>query len=397
MPVFLFLLVLVFNGFATVPHAEARPKTPVHYSFVRHYFDRERIASALEQHEQVLKQGGWPKVGYVRKLEPGQTHAIVPDIRARLLLSGDLKKRRWAEPEVYDDDLVQAVKKFQLRHGLNDDAVVGQETLFELNAPAEERVKQLKLALERIENLPLEDMARGAVVVNLPSFHLDVVEDNEVMLTMRVVVGQSSSRHHTPLLHSEINTIVFHPTWHVPHSIAVREMLPKLKTDPSYLQRNNYKVVKSDASGTSEIDAASVDWPAAEEENFLYSFHQRPGDNNALGTIKFVFPNRYSVYLHDTSGRSLFAHNRRDLSHGCVRVEKPLDLAVFLFAGDTSWPEEKIRAKLKASGEQGVALKKKMPVYFIYHTAWVDPWGIVNFRRDIYGHDRRSEIFQGVF
>lgn len=392
-----FAFVIIFAAFAPVQGTEARPKTPAHLSFLWHYFDADRIENALKQHEKILKDGGWTKVAFVRKLEPGQSHAVVGDLRSRLVVSGDLKRKAVAGDLIYDDELVTAVKKFQRRHGLNEDGIVGQETLFELNVPVEERVRQLKLALERIRNLPLQEIARAAVVVNLPAFQMDVVEDNEVVLNMRVVVGQSSTRHHTPLLHSEINALVFHPTWHVPQSIALKEMLPKLKNDPDYLKRNNYKVIRSDENGTSEVDAAAVDWSATEEKNFPYSFHQRPGDDNALGTIKFIFPNKYSVYLHDTSSRSLFANNRRDLSHGCVRVEKPHDLARYLFSGDPDWPEEKINAAFKQRGERVVALKKKMPVYFIYHTAWVDPEGQVHFRRDIYGYDRRGEDLKGIF
>lgn len=366
----------------------ARSKLPRPITYADQYFATDRIQKALRVYEKLQDEGGWPKVGFVKKLEAGQTHIVVPQVRARLMVTGDLKKNRTPTPEIYDEELVAAVKKFQGRHGLNEDGVIGQETLFELNVSVADRIRQLKMALKRIQEQQTEGMFTGkAVVVNLPAFHLDVLQDGVVVLSMRTIIGQSPARFRTPILNSAINMVVFHPTWNVPQSIAIREMLPKLKADPDYLKRNNYRVLSHGEDGHQDVDPVAIDWSQVGAKGFSYSFHQRPGGGNALGNIKFVFPNTHSVYLHDTNSRSLFARNRRDLSHGCVRVEKPLELAVVLFSGDPDWTDERIQKQMQIASERAVAVKTQVPVHFIYHTAWVLPDGEVHFRRDIYGYD----------
>ena len=352
------------------------------------YFDTRAIEKALKTYEQIAERGGWKKVSHFRKLEKGQVSPHVLEVRERLFVTGDLEKRKSTEPELFDETLEGAVKRFQYRHGLNEDGVIGTQTLQALNVSVEERIAQLRLSLERLKTFSPEDLGERYLLVNVPAFTLDVVEEGRSLISMRTIVGQVKKEHRTPLFSEDLSYLVLNPVWNVPESIATKELLPKIKEDPTYFEKQNYKLISVKEGQRQEVDPKTINWTEIEHENFEFEIKQKSGRGNALGTIKFMFPNRYNVYLHDTSARSLFEHNVRSFSHGCVRIEKPMELAKYLLRDQPEWTVEKINAGIRSEGEKHVMFKTKVPVHIQYHTAWVDGEGRVHFRRDIYGYDR---------
>jgi murein L,D-transpeptidase YcbB/YkuD len=277
-----------------------------------------------------------------------------------------------------------AVKRFQERHGLDASGVVDSATRAELNVSAAVRAEQLRINLERWRWLP-QDLGRRRIVVNIAAYELQVIEDDEVTLAMRVVVGRDFKR--TPVFSDTVRYIVLNPYWHVPSSIAVEDVLPKIQRDPTYLERFGMHVFTPGPNAV-EVDPSTIDWSTVTADNFPYRFHQEPGRLNALGRIKFMFPNRYDVYLHDTPSRSLFTKAQRDFSHGCIRVEKPLDLAAYLMK-KSRWKRDEIERALDEGTERTIYLPRPMPIHLLYWTAWADEDGTIQFRTDINDVDRR--------
>ncbi len=270
-----------------------------------------------------------------------------------------------AEPDRFDESLAEAVRAFQSRHGLAEDGAVGPVTLAELNLRAEDHVRTIEANLERWRWLP-HDLGRRYVLVNIAAFHLVAVADGRTELEMRAIVGKPFTK--TPMFSSAMNAVVWNPSWYVPKKIAVEEILPKAAKDSGYLRREGYEVL-----GPNRL-------------------RQKPGPGNALGRIKFLFPNRFGVYLHDTPAPSLFGRTVRAFSHGCIRIEKPFDLAVWMLAGDQKWTSEAIRAAIDAGIERRIAIPEPIPVHVAYWTAWVDEDGTLRLGRDVYSRD--AELFR---
>jgi murein L,D-transpeptidase YcbB/YkuD len=337
-----------------------------------------RLKFALALYRGIATQGGWPTVPKGPALKPGMTDKRVPALRARLLTSNDLDASVAAEGDTYDPALAAAVKKFQARHGLAADGIVAQTTLDQLNIPIAERVRQMELNLERRRWMD-DNLGNYYVFVNVADQELKVVRGEQTIHTARLVVGKPYTR--TPVFSETMKYIVLNPTWSVPPSIANKEYLPKLKKDPGYLKRQGIKILSS----AGEVDPHSVNWFA--QSKMSYALRQDSGAKNALGRVKFMFPNRFNVYLHDTPAKSLFEKDLRVFSHGCMRVENPLDLAALLLA-DQGWTRAKIDAAVAAGKERVINLKKPVPVHVTYLTAWVNKDGAVNFRRDVYGRDK---------
>jgi murein L,D-transpeptidase YcbB/YkuD len=339
------------------------------------------MLKALADHRAQAGRGGWPKVSPKLTLKPGQTHAQVRALAQRLSASGDFEGSIPPEGRVaeYGPGLQEAVKRFQRRHGLHDDGIVAQAVVAQLNVPVEQRIRALELNLERWRWLPRNPGPRY-VLVNVPDMRLDVWERGQVPISMRVIVGKRDTP--TPIFSDDMTHIVFSPYWNVPPNIAQEETLPSFMSDPDFLARNNMEVV--DASGRT-IDPASIDSmdPAS------FRFRQRPGSDNALGLVKFMFPNKFDVYLHDTPTDSLFGRAARVFSHGCVRVEKPEDLAAYVLRDQPEWTRERIREAMHAGQERTVKLREPIPVFIGYWTARVTPDGVVQFRDDVYGIDGR--------
>ena len=285
-----------------------------------------------------------------------------------------------APAPIFDRETQDALKRFERRHGLGADGRLGRDVLAALDVPVEERIRQIELNLERWRWLP-ETLGTSYVLVNIPTFQLTAVDHGRAALEMKVVTGKQQSP--TPIFSDDMTTVVFSPYWNVPPDIARNETIPAVMRDPGYLGRNNLEVVRAGRV----LDAWSVDWSSPGN----VQFRQRPGAHNALGGVKFMFPNQFDVYLHDTPADALFARIERDYSHGCVRVEKPFELAQWVLRDQPQWTPEKIKAAMESGKEQHVALKQHIPVYILYETVWVDDDGTVEFRGDIYGHDARQE------
>jgi murein L,D-transpeptidase YcbB/YkuD len=255
-----------------------------------------------------------------------------------------------------------------------------------IKVSAADRVAQIELNLERWRWLP-EELGERYIIVNIPTFQLEVLERGKVSLAMRVVAGKADETP-TPIFSDEMTEVVFSPYWNVPTSILRKETIPAVLQDPDYLNRNDLEVVRAGQV----VSPSSVDWS---DPDLRIQVRQRPGAKNSLGLVKFLFPNKFDVYLHDTPAGSLFARLERDFSHGCVRVERPVELAQWVLRDQPEWTPEKIQAAMHAGQEKHVALKRPIPVYIVYATAWVDEAGVLNFRDDLYGHDTRQRALLG--
>jgi murein L,D-transpeptidase YcbB/YkuD len=318
-----------------------------------------------------------------KSIEPGASDERVPVLRKRLSISGDLDAAEATSSDLYDPTLQNAVRRYQERMGLLADGKIGARTITELNVPVDERINQLRVNLDRARVL-LHDLPNEFVVVNIAAYWVYLVRGQEVVWNARAQVGKTYRR--TPMFRSDVNYLVFNPTWTVPPGIIRNDILPDARRDPASITRRGLKVL--DASGK-EVDPGSVDWSKFKSGNIPYTLRQDPGPKNALGRVKIMFPNTYSVYLHDTPSQAKFEEIDRAFSSGCVRVERPLELAELLLASPATWNAGAIRKTIDAGQTQNVTLPNKVPVLIAYWTAWVDPQGRVNFRRDVYGQDAK--------
>jgi len=328
-------------------------------------------------------QSDWSAVPAGAKLEPGAHDERVPTYRARLVRSGDLAQAAVSDEQLYDPPLVEAVKRYQRRHGLMPDGVLGATTVAEMNVPIAKRIEQLRINLDR-GRVVLHDLPERFIVVNIAAYSLYLVNGQDVVWTTRVQVGKTYRK--TPLFRSEISYVVFNPTWTVPPGILKSDILPAAKRDPAAITNKGLKVLAADGS---EVDPASVDWSQFKSGHIPYTLRQDPGPKNALGRVKLMFPNPYSVYLHDTPSQSLFERDERAFSSGCVRVERALELAERVLDDAPQWNPDSIAKVITAGQTQNVTLHRKMPILLMYWTAWVDHEGIVNFRHDVYDSDAK--------
>ena len=344
----------------------------------------QRLRTVLAKYKELKAQGGWPQVPGNVKLKPGQRSPHLSTIAKRLAATGDYHGTLPpnGQTAVYEGTLVEAVKVFQRRHGLVDDGVITPAVAAEMNVPVDRRIAQIQMNMERWRWLP-RNLGSRYILVNIPEMRLDIYEGETSTLTMKTVVGKEDTP--TPIFSDEMTHIIFSPYWNVPPSIAQEETLPAALNDPGFLARNNMEVV--DTNGN-RVDPASVDLSNPE----AYRFRQRPGADNSLGLVKFMFPNQYNVYLHDTPADSLFARATRSYSHGCVRLEQPVALAQYVLRDQPQWTAERIGQAMHAGEETHVKLKAPIPVYLGYWTARVRPDGTVQFRNDVYGTDRRQMV-----
>ncbi|MGF1611054.1 MAG: murein L,D-transpeptidase [Kiloniellales bacterium] len=351
-----------------------------------------RLKNALSAYRALARQGGWRPLPQGETLKPSMSDPRVPLLRERLIQIGDLAPTSVSAELTlfYDDSLVEAVKRFQFRHGLEQDGAVGKKTLAALNVPVEARIEQMLLNMERRRWMAGDrprDNGGSYIFVNLADFELKVVDGERTIFDSRVVVG--TSYHRTPVFSGEMTYLELNPYWNVPPSIARKELLPKIKQDVSYLAQQNMRVFSGWDGAASELDPTAINWAAVSAGSFPYKLRQDPGEGNALGRVKFMFPNRFNVYLHDTPSRALFQRTVRSFSHGCIRVQYPLELAELLLRNDPAWSPERIEAVIASGKRQVVTLKQPMPVHITYLTAWVNKDGSVHFRDDIYGRDKR--------
>ena len=341
----------------------------------------EALAKALDALHGQKEKGGWVKVSTV--LKPGASGAAVLALRQRLSASGHLEGDP-AASTAYDADVEAAVRSFQELHGIKATGVVDQQTLAALNVPIDARIRQVALNLQRWRWMP-DDLGDRHFMVNVPSFHLIAREQGKPVMDIRVVVGKVGNN--TPLFSDEMESVVFSPYWNIPDSIAQGETLPAIARDPNYLARQNMEIVRTSGEKVSPDD---VDWSDPEALKG-FAFRQRPGSGNALGNVKFLFPNAHNVYLHDTPADSLFGKPTRAFSHGCIRVEEPETLAKYVLRDYPEWDESSIFKAMQAGTERHVKLKEKVPVHIVYFTSWVDENGGLHFQPDVYGYDQSAD------
>jgi murein L,D-transpeptidase YcbB/YkuD len=335
------------------------------------------LQQALVRYRAIAAKGGWPSIPANTRLKPGQRAAVMPALRQRLAMEGDLDAAHEKDPDpVFTGAVVEAVKRFQERHRIKPDGVIAPETVKALNVPVDDRIRAIELNLERWRWLP-DAMPARYLIVNVPDFRLEAIEHGTPVMSMRVVVGAPDNK--TPIFADEMTQVVFSPYWNVPPRIAENETIPRAASDPEFLGRNNMEVVGPSGE---VVDAYAVDWTNAAG----LRIRQRPGSGNALGGVKFIFPNTFDVYLHDTNATRLFDRLERGLSHGCVRVEEPHRLAQYVLRDQPEWTAESIAHAMTSGQERHVKLKTPIPVYILYKTAWVHDGG-VRFLKDLYGHD----------
>ena len=347
-----------------------------------------RTEAALARYTELLgKDGGEQLPASAKPVDPGQNYAGVPRLTQILKLIGDLPPDATlsADAQLYDGALVEAVKSFQRRHGLQDDGRLGAETLRQLNVPLSDRVRQLQLALERWRWLPAEFSA-PPIIVNIPDFRLRALDDgNNVGLTMRVVVGKSM-RTQTPVFSRDMTYIVLRPYWNVPPSILRGEIVRSIERDRNYIANKRYEVTTND--GTVVTEGPISDDILSQLRAGKLAVRQKPGPANALGLVKLMFPNEFNVYLHSTPAPELFSRTRRDFSHGCIRVEKPAELTTWALRNNPDWTLERVKESMSTGKDNvTVRLNRAVPVFIVYATALAYENGEVHFYDDIYGHD----------
>ena len=354
-----------------------------------HHTGYSRLKSALLKYQKIKNSGGWHTVPVGPKLRKGDAGKRVAALRSRLIISGDLSESKSDHEECFDEALENSVKKFQVRNGLKIDGVVGSSTLSVLNISVEDRIEQIKLNMERWRWLP-QDLGERYIMVNTANFELDIIENGQSVTSTRAIVGRK--KRPTPALSQKITYMELNPYWNIPHKIAIDDILPNIKEDPNYLKAKNIRVFENWEDDANEINSESIDWDTVTKENFAYKLRQDPANSNALGHVKFIFPNEFSIYLHDTPTRELFNKTKRTFSSGCIRIEKPIELAAYLLTDNSNWTYEKLTIAVNSKKTRTIFLPDPMNIHILYWTAWVDKDGTVNFRDDIYGRDRQLNI-----
>ena len=335
--------------------------------------------------ERLLGQGGWGETVPAKSLKPGASGTAVAHLRNRLIRMGFLKR---TSTTTYDDSITAAVQQFQVAHGLETDGVAGAGTMREINRGVQERLTQIIVAMER-ERWINRPLGERHIWVNLTDFKAKVVDRGRVTFETRSVIGANDGDRRSPEFSDVMEFMVINPSWYVPRSIATKEYLPMLQRNPNAVSHLEMR----DSRGRT-VSRSNVNFAGFSAKTFPYSFRQPPSRGNALGLVKFMFPNKHNIYLHDTPAKSLFARESRAFSHGCIRLNDPFDFAYHLLAKQTGDPEGFFKARLATGTESRVDLKEAVPVHLVYRTAFTSPKGRVQFRRDVYGRD--AKIWQAL-
>jgi murein L,D-transpeptidase YcbB/YkuD len=350
------------------------------------YLGYRQVRDLLARYRRIEAAGGWPVIPG-GKLVLGQRNARVAVLKKRLYLSGELSALPAKNRDLYDASLEKAVKLFQRAHNQKEDGVAGPATLRLLNIPVAERIDQIRLNMERWRWMP-RNMDRY-IFVNIPSFELKVAEKGLVVLKMRTIVGMEEKP--TPSFANRVTHIEINPVWNIPRSIIEKEIIPKVKKDPAYLSRQGIRIYRDWRPDAKEISPKDLDWKTINPRKFPYRLVQDPGPLNPLGQIKFLFPNVYDVYMHDTPSRHLFTREGRTFSHGCIRLEKPLDLAEYLLRAEPGWTRSQIVKKIESKQRLVITLRDTIPVHIVYFTVWIGDGGLAYFRDDLYEYDRQLD------
>ncbi|WP_202329793.1 L,D-transpeptidase family protein [Mesorhizobium sp. L-8-3] len=341
------------------------------------------IEQAIGQYSNIVAQGGWPTVPASKKLKLGVVDPDVEILRKRLMISGDLSTRAGIS-QSFDTYVDAAVKRFQARHGLPADGVLGKYTYAAMNVSAPVRLGQLETNLVRLRSMSGE-LGNRYVMVNIPAAQIEAVENGRVVLRHTAIVGKIDRQ--TPILNSKINEIIVNPYWNAPESIVRKDIIPLMRKDPQYLTKNSIRILGPDGN---EIDPATIDWST--EDAAKFRFRQDPGAGNAMASVKINFPNPHATYMHDTPQQSLFSKLMRFDSSGCVRVQNVRDLVTWLLRDTPGWSRQHFEQTIKSGESVPVAISDPVPVYFTYVSAWSTGDGVVHFRDDIYGRDGVDEL-----
>ncbi len=346
----------------------------------RHY---QGLKRALGRYRELQQNDGWQPVSVGSTLRPGDRDGRVVAIRRRLSVTGEFAGQD-AGSDLFDEAVAAAVLQFQLKHGLTRDGIVGPQTMAALNATVQDKILLIEMNMERWRWVD-HDLQDPHILVDIAGFNLQVVANNEVEVEMRVIVGKRY--HESPIFSDHVRYIEFNPYWNIPPSIARHETIPKFRKDPDYLTRTHIRIFDGWGENSRELDPESIGWDH-EKNPGRFKFRQDPGPWNALGTMKFVFPNKYSVYLHDTPDHELFSRASRAFSHGCIRLSEPARLAEFMLAlNDPAWDRAKIDQVVDSKKRTIKSLKDRLAVHIIYQTAWTDIDGQIHFSPDVYGRD----------
>jgi len=325
----------------------------------------KKLQGMLSQYLDIQKKYQWDTIAWPAKLlHKKDSSDIIPAIKERLFAFGDLEATDSSAR--FDTSLFKAVKKYQHRFGLQEDGVIGKGFVQELNIPVNDRLKQILINLERLRWVPAQTDS-VYILVNIPEYRLHVYKDSVLFHSMRVIVGSAANS--TVIFNGKLKYVVFSPYWNVPVSIVKKEIMPGIKKNPNYIAQHNMEITSTSGG--------------------IPNVRQKPGAGNSLGLVKFLFPNNYDIYLHDTPNRDLFSQNGRSLSHGCIRISEPSWMAKFLLRQDTTYNDKKVDSLMHLNKEKWVTIAPTVPVFIGYFTAWVDKDGLLNFRKDIYGHDAK--------
>jgi len=344
------------------------------------------LVGAFWSYLDLANAGGWPTVPAGPKLEQGMKDPRVAALRARLAVT-DGAPLDAAEPDLFDPPLAEAVEAFQRRHGLGDDGVVGFKSIDALNVPVASRLQTIAYNLKKRHDTEA-DWGDRYIAVNIAAATMVFVDGGKTAYETNTVVGRTDRQ--TPELDSQVNRLEFNPYWTVPPKIARVDLLPKMQKDPGYFAAHGIKIYSSWEEPAEEIDPDTIDWHSAEAKAMRYRLRQEPGPENALGPVKFLFPNPYDVYLHGTNHPDLFVKPARFFSSGCIRLPRPIEFASVVLRDDPSWDQTRIDGVLQSGVNTPVRLAQPIPIHLIYRTAWVDGAGAVQFRDDIYGRDKRG-------
>lgn len=342
-----------------------------------------RLQQALEDYRKLADADTIPPVVLKKSINPGSSSDVIPLVRKKLSLT-DLKGNGRDTSRLYDERLQKAVEAFQQRHGLDPDGVLDAKTIGFLNQTIAEKIDRITLNLERLRWLPHLQGEGDEIVINVPEYTLRTFRNGHEKMKMRVVLGAEYTP--TPIFHDTLKYIVFSPTWMVPKSIFEKEFLPQLRDDPGHFDPTRFRFYKNGE----EIDPYLESWSDDELDTSAYSVVENPGTANSLGRVKFIMPNDFSIYLHDTPAVKLFNRQERALSHGCIRLEQPEEFAAYLLSGQKGWNKRKVEEAMQSTKPVQVDLDRPFPVYIVYRTAWVGDDDQLNFREDVYRHDERQ-------
>jgi murein L,D-transpeptidase YcbB/YkuD len=364
----------------TIPPADRLEKSLL--GLAPPYMGYQQLREELAKYRKIAAAGGWPVI-LPGKLAPGQRHARVATLKKRLFLTGELSAMPAKNRDLYDASLSKAVRLFQRAHNQKEDGVVGPATLHLLNMSVAERIDQIRLNMERWRWMP-RNMDRY-IFINIPAFELKVAEKGFIVLKMKTIVGMEDNP--TPSFADRLTQIEINPFWNVPQSIVEKEIIPKVKRDPTYLTKEGIRIYRDWRPDAQEIPASEIDWNEVVPKKFVYRLIQDPGPQNPLGQIKFLFPNNFNVYMHDTPSRYLFSRQGRTFSHGCIRLEKPIDLAEYLLKNEPGWSRKQILKKIESGERYVITLRNPIPVHIVYLTVWTAADGLTYFRDDLYEYD----------